>query len=81
MEWERKCYSKGIPDHAPIELEKNNLVPSYRRICMAILKNDIPLKSLGFTPKESIYYGIYKRIELQERNKSNKITPTQLKLF
>lgn len=62
--WEQKCYKKGIPDSAPIELENNLLVPSYRLIAIAILKNDYSLKTLGFTPKRSKYYDVYKKIEL-----------------
>jgi predicted phosphoadenosine phosphosulfate sulfurtransferase len=73
--WENRCYSDGIPDEAPHELEIRNKVPSYRRICFAILRNDYPLKSLGFTPTKSKYYDAYKRIELDARNK-----PKQLKL-
>jgi predicted phosphoadenosine phosphosulfate sulfurtransferase len=66
--WESRCYFKGIPDEAPHELEVRNKVPSYKRICFAILKNDHSLKTLGFTPKKSKYYDAYKKIELAERN-------------
>lgn len=57
----------GIPDESPQEiLEK---VPSYKRIAMAILKNDYPLQSLGFTPKKSIFYNALKKIEIDARHK------------
>jgi predicted phosphoadenosine phosphosulfate sulfurtransferase len=65
--WEARGYSDGIPDEAPIELENRNKVPSYRRICLAILRNDYSLKSLGFTPKKSKYYSAYKKIEIDGR--------------
>lgn len=66
--WKKRCYHEDIPDESPTEiLEK---VPSYKRIAMAILKNDYPLQSLGFTPKKSNYYNILKKIELEERAKS-----------
>lgn len=65
--WEQNCYSDGIPDEAPKELEKRNKVPSYRKIALAILNNDHALKSLGFVPKKSPYYDAYKRIELENR--------------
>lgn len=68
-QWEGRGYEAGIPDEAPAELERNGLVPSYRRICIAILKNDHPLKTLGFTPTKSKYYGILKRIEIDARPK------------
>ena len=67
--WEQRCYSKGIPDEAPAELETRNKVPSYRRICYAILKNDYALKSLGFTEIKSKYYHAYKKIEIENRQK------------
>lgn len=65
--WEDKCYHNGIPDEAPIPLERQNKVPSYRQLCTAILKNDRTLKSIGFTPKKHPVYGILKKIELTER--------------
>jgi predicted phosphoadenosine phosphosulfate sulfurtransferase len=67
--WEQRCYSNGIPDEAPIELETRNKVPSYRRVCYAILKNDYALKSLGFTEIKSKYYHAYKKIEIENRQK------------
>ena len=67
--WKERCYHEDIPDESPMEiLEK---VPSYKRIVMAILKNDYPLKTLGFTPKKSKYYNILKKIELEERAKND----------
>lgn len=64
-EWEQRCYSEGIPDEAPIEI--NDKVPSYKKICIALLKNDYNLKSLGYEPKKSKYYSILKRIEIDAR--------------
>ena len=77
QEWERRCYYNGIPDEVPKEI--SHLVPSYKKIALAILKNDYSLNSLGFTPKVSKYYIELKRIEIAERNKN--IYPKQLKLF
>ena len=74
--WESRCYSNGIPDEAPIEIYDK--VPSYKRIALAILKNDVSLKTLGFHPKVSRYYSELKRIEIEKRH-SNKYK--QLKLF
>jgi len=65
--WEKRCYSDGIPDEAPIELENRNKVPSYRKICMAILKNDNHLQTLGFSRPKSKYYSLLKKIEIEER--------------
>jgi predicted phosphoadenosine phosphosulfate sulfurtransferase len=74
--WENRCYKQGIPDQAPERLELFGLVPSYRRIVVAILKNDITLKSLGYTPRKSLHYNELKRIELACRGET-----IQLKLF
>jgi predicted phosphoadenosine phosphosulfate sulfurtransferase len=73
-DWEAKCYTSGIPDEAPLEI--SDKVPSYKRIAMCILKNDMHLKGLGYEGFNSKYYSILKRIEISAR-KTNK----QLKLF
>ena len=65
--WEQKCYHRGIPDETPLEIK--DLVPSYKKIAIAILNNDHGLKSLGLTPKKSIYYHQLKKIEIEARNK------------
>jgi predicted phosphoadenosine phosphosulfate sulfurtransferase len=61
--WENRCYKNGLPDNTPNEIF--DLVPSYRKIAIAILKNDI--KYLGFEPKRSKYYDRLKKIELAKR--------------
>lgn len=76
QEWEMVCYSNGIPDQAPVRLEELNKVPSYRKIAIAILKNDYSLKTLGFYPEYSKFYDELKKIELSNKGKINK----QLKL-
>ena len=77
-EWEKRGYSKGIPDEAPIRLSQLNKVPSYKKICIAILNNDHSLKSLGLSLPKSKYYHILKRIELDARETNE---PKQLKLL
>lgn len=67
--WEARGYENGIPDFADERLEAYGLVPSYRRIALAILKCDPSLKSLGFSPKVSPYYSALKKIEIEQRNK------------
>lgn len=73
-EWENRCYPNGIPDTAPLELESRDLVPSYRRICLAILKNDSTLKTLGFSQIPSVYYSELKRIEIAQRGGTIQLT-------
>lgn len=66
--WETNCYSNGIPDEVPARINELGKAPSYKAICMAILNNDYPLKSLGYYPKRSKYYDCLKRIELSARS-------------
>ena len=65
--WEERCYSNGIPDEVPTRIAQLNKAPSYRQICIAILKNDHSLKTLGFSERKSRYYHILKRMELDAR--------------
>ena len=63
--WEQRCYFDGIPDEVPIRIDQLNKAPSYRRIALSILKNDLEL--IGISPKKSIYYSMLKRIEINKR--------------
>lgn len=69
--WKLQGYKNGIPDEAPSNLEALVKVPSYRQICRAILKNDINLISLGYSKPNSEAYNMLKRIEINERIRSN----------
>lgn len=71
--WKSKGYPNDIPDEVPLRLLELNKAPSYKQVCIAILKNDIALKSLGQTPKKSIYYSILKKIEINNRNAHDSI--------
>jgi predicted phosphoadenosine phosphosulfate sulfurtransferase len=62
--WEGRGYPEGIPDEGPPELESNGLIPSYKRICKAILSNDMCLQSLGFAKPSCQTYDTLKKIEL-----------------
>ena len=68
--WERKGYADGIPDEAPETLERNGRVPSYRLICIAIMKNDYTLELLGSSRPKCALYSQLKRIEIQARESS-----------
>jgi predicted phosphoadenosine phosphosulfate sulfurtransferase len=46
---------------------KLGLAPSYKAIAIALLKNDMGLHSLGFSPIKSEWYSAIKRIEIAER--------------
>ena len=64
-------------DEAPIQLESRLLVPSYRIICITLMRNHNNLELLGISrPKCKIYSDI-KRNEIYNRENKNK----QLNLF
>ncbi len=75
--WINKGYEGGIPDEAPSVLEKRGVVPSYRMICIAIMRNPNNLESLGIKRTKCKIYSDLKRIEISQRPNKNK----QLKLF
>lgn len=68
--WEHRCYEDGIPDEVPDEI--SDRAPSYKRIAIAILNND--LTDLGIARKKSKYYSILKGIEIKERKMNLSIT-------
>lgn len=70
-DWESKGYSDGIPDEVPVRLDQLNKAPSYKRICIAILSND--LSQIGVKRETSKYYHILKRIELEPNKKQLKL--------
>lgn len=57
--WTNKDYNKGIPDEAPLILESKKIVPSYRKICKMLLRNDWWGQELGMTPRKSEIYKKY----------------------
>ncbi len=65
--WKSQGYPNGIPDSADSRLESMNKVPSYRMICIAILKNDICLTSLGFSRPNCAEYNALKKLEIEAR--------------
>lgn len=74
-DWETNCYFDGLPEESPIEIE--HLVPSYKKICISIMKNDVQLQYLGFGKKKCLVYNELKRIEINNRTSTKSI---QLKL-
>ena len=65
--WKERGYEKGIPDEAPYELEASKLVPSWRRVCKSLLRNDYWCKGLGFSQQKSAAYQKY--LDLMRRRK------------
>ena len=61
-------YEDGIPDEADPQMEKKRDVPSWRRICRTLLRNDYWCKGLGFSPtKQSAYAQYYERIKKKRK--------------
>ena len=52
-------YEEGIPDEADYKMEQTGKVPSWRRICRTLLRNDYWCKGLGFSPTKSSNYQKY----------------------
>ena len=65
--WLDKGYPDGIPDESPYELEVKRDVPSWRRVCKSLLRNDYWCKGLGFSQHKSEAYGKY--LDLMRRRK------------
>lgn len=47
--WRNRCYSDDIPERLPDLLEATARAPSWHKIAMCLLKNDMKLRGLGFT--------------------------------
>ena len=73
--WMEKAYPNGIPDFAEQILESKRKVPSWRRVCKSLLRNDYWCKGLGFSQHKSEAYKKY--LALMERRKKE----WQLELF
>ena len=65
--WEGRGYENGIPDEAPQILESKKLVPSWRRICKSLLRNDYWCKGLGFTQHKTSAYKKYLELKKKQR--------------
>jgi predicted phosphoadenosine phosphosulfate sulfurtransferase len=64
--WKKRGYDK-IPDEAPHELEVKAWVPSWKRMCRSLLRNDYYCKGLGQTQPKSESYSKFKAIQLKNR--------------
>ena len=66
--WAERGYSEGIPDEADYDLEAARKVPSWRRVCKSLLRNDYWCKGMSFTQQRSESYDKY--LALMRRRKS-----------
>jgi predicted phosphoadenosine phosphosulfate sulfurtransferase len=66
--WADRGYPNGIPDEADAKDEAAKKVPSWRRICKVLLRNDYWCKGLSFTQTKSDAYEKYMKV-MKERRK------------
>jgi predicted phosphoadenosine phosphosulfate sulfurtransferase len=67
--WGDRGYSLGIPDVAPAADEAAKKVPSWRRICKMLLKNDYWAKSLSFSQTKAPAYAQYLKVMKNRRQR------------
>jgi len=67
--WAERGYPNGIPDEAPAEKEANREVPTWRRICKALLRNDYWCKGLSFSQTKSEAYQKYLKVMKRRRER------------
>lgn len=65
--WIDRGYSPDIPDEVDLNLENKRDVPSWRRVCKTLLRNDYWCKGLGFSQHKSAAYQKY--LDLMRRRK------------
>jgi len=65
--WAKRGYPDDLPEEVPPELMRLGLAPSYKAICLAILKNDHACASLGYSQPVSPWYSAIKKTEIESR--------------
>lgn len=69
--WKARGYPEGIPDEADYQMEQKKDVPSWRRICKSLLRNDFWCKGLSFTQQKSQAYEKYLQMMKKKREETN----------
>jgi len=69
--WMNRGYVDGIPDEADYALEAKRKVPSWRRVCKSLLRNDYWCKGLSFTQTKSEAYRKYLEYMKRKRTEWN----------
>lgn len=67
--WEARGYVGGIPDYADVRKEARKEVPSWRRVCKALLRNDYWCKGLSFDQTNSESYARYLQVMKRRRQR------------
>jgi predicted phosphoadenosine phosphosulfate sulfurtransferase len=69
--YEVRGYPNGIPDEADVNDEASRKVPSWRRICKTLLRNDYWCKGLSFSQHKSEAYQAYLKVMKNRRKNWN----------
>jgi predicted phosphoadenosine phosphosulfate sulfurtransferase len=69
--WEKRGYPEGIPDEGDYKLEAERKIPSWRRVCKSLLRNDYWCKGLSFTQTRSDAYEKYLLLVKNKKDKKN----------
>ena len=67
--WMERGYPDGIPDQADPKDEASKSVPSWRRVCKSLLRNDYWCKGLSFTQHKSGAYERYRKVMAKRRQR------------
>ena len=67
--WAARGYPDDIPDEADPKAEASRDVPSWRRVCKSLLRNDYWCKGLSFTQHKSGSYERYKQVMRKRRER------------
>lgn len=65
--WKTRGYENEIPDEAPYTLEQQHWVPSWRRLCKVLLRNDWWCKGLGMQQPKSEAYEKFMKMKKDKR--------------
>lgn len=65
--WQDRGYPNGIPDEGEAKREAERKVPSWKRICKALLRNDYWCKGLSFSQHKSAAYEKYLKVMRKRR--------------
>lgn len=76
--WMRKGYEDGLPDEGDPVLEAQRKIPSWRRVCKTLLRNDYWSKGLGFSQHKSEAYQKYLNL-MKIRKENNVLTLRELR--
>lgn len=71
-----RWYEDGIPDEWPKDLESSKKIPSRRRVCKSLLRNDFWCKWLSFTQQKTDAYKRY--LDLMDKKRAIGVLPQSL---